>query len=146
LSRTSTLRRQHGALLALAGEIGDAGGRLTTTLDAERLHRLLEQFDAILTTHLALEDGVLYPEMLAAGDRAAALASRFCKEMGGLMGDYAAFAARWSSLENLLADPDGFMREWTVLEGALGFRIQRENAELYPLADAIGEARGQQSG
>jgi len=112
LSRTSTLRKQHDALLALAAEIGEADDRLSGGFEAKRLHRLLRRCKGVLTTHLALEDKVLYPEMLAAGDgRAAGLASRFNEEMRGLTGDYAVFAARWAEPEALLADADGFRRD-----------------------------------
>ena len=143
VSRTSSLRKQHDALVALAGEIGDACAALGHGDDAAHLHGLLGQFDTILTAHLASEDRLLYPEMLAAADRkTAALASRFCEEMGGLVADYARFAAHWNSAEALRANPDGFRREWTELNGALNFRIQRENAELYPLADALGDESG----
>ena len=147
MSRTSSFREQHDSLLALAGEISEASTGLASMLDAERLHRLLRQFDAILTEHLASEDRSLYPDMLASSDRrTAALASRFCEEMGGLTKDYARFAARWTSARALLDDQDTFQRDWTGLQGALAFRIQRENAELYPLADAADGARGRKAG
>lgn len=147
MSRTSSLRKQHDALLALAAEISEASTGLASLLDAERLYRLLRQLDAILTEHLASEDRFLYPDMLASSDRrTAALASRFCEEMGGLTKDYAGFAARWNSAGALLDDPDSFQRDWTGLQGALAFRIQRENAELYPLADAAEGAPGRKAG
>ena len=138
MSRTSALRRQHDSLVALAGQITTAAEALADSSQSEPLQRLLRELDTILTTHLASEDRLLYPELLASGDRkTATVASRFCEEMGGLTNSYADFAARWNSPEALLADPAGFKRAWTTLEGALSFRIQREDAELYPLADAL---------
>ena len=138
MSRIAALRQEHDALAALAEDITRAANVLSGSEEAERLERLLVQFDTILTTHLADEDRQLYPQLLASGDRrTAATASRFCEEMGGLAHSYTEFAARWRSAETLLADPAGFKRAWTALEGALAFRIQRENAELYPLADAL---------
>lgn len=142
MSRTTALRKQHDAITALAGDITRAAENLSDADAAEKIHRLLRQIDTILTTHLASEDRLLYPEMLASADRrTASTASRFCEEMGGLTTSYAEFAARWLSAGALLADPAGFKRDWTGLEGALSFRIQRENAELYPLADALGDER-----
>jgi hypothetical protein len=141
IPRTTALRRQHDMLVRLAGEITAAAEALKSTGDANPLHRLLGEFGSVLTAHLATEDQRLYPEMLASGHRrAAATASRFRDEMGGLKDSYAEFAARWSSPEALRSDPPGFLRDWIILEGALSFRIQRENAELYPLADAAGPA------
>lgn len=140
MSRTAKLRKQHDELAVLAGAIGEASAGLDDPAAGERLHGLLRQFDAVLTEHLATEDRILYPEMLAASDRrTAALASRFCEEMGRLTTDYAAFAARWNAPAALLADPGTFRRDWAVLRDALAFRMQRENAELYPLADAQGD-------
>lgn len=147
MSRTTALRKQHDAIGILAADITRAADRLADGDSAGKLERLLRQLDTILTTHLASEDRLLYPEMLASGDhRTAATASRFCEEMGGLTSSYAQFAARWRSAAALLTDPAGFRREWTVLEGALAFRIQRENAELYPLADALSDASERQAG
>ena len=140
MSRTSALRKQHDAIGVLAGDITLAADSLAETGRAEPLQRLLHQLDTLLTTHLASEDRLLYPEMLASDDRRTAeIASRFCEEMGGLTSTHAAFAARWLTAAALLADPAGFKRDWTTLAGALAFRIQRENAELYPLADAASE-------
>lgn len=147
MSRTSALRKQHEALSALALDISKAANSVSEIGSAGELERLLRELDTVLTAHLASEDRMLYPEMLASGDRrAAGIASRFCEEMGGLTGSYAAFADRWSTAAAICADPAGFKREWTVLEGALSFRIQRENAELYPLADALGEAARREAG
>ena len=147
MSRTTDLRKQHDAIALLAGDISRAAAALAETGAAEALYGLLHQFDTILTAHLASEDRLLYPELLASDDRrTAAIASRFCEEMGGLNSTYAEFAARWPSAAALMADPAGFQRDWTVLEGALGFRIQRENAELYPLADALKDTSEHQAG
>lgn len=142
MSRTTALRKQHDAIAILAEDITRAADAMVNGAAAEPLQRLLRQLDTVLTTHLASEDRLLYPELRACGDRrAAATASRFCEEMGGLTDSYGEFAARWRSSEALLADPATFKREWASLSGALAFRIQRENAELYPLADALGDER-----
>ena len=141
MSRTTALRKQHDAIAVLAADITSAAKGQIDSEAAERLQRLMRQLDTILTTHLASEDRLLYPELLASGDhRTAATASRFCEEMGGLTNSYREFTARWRSVDALLTDPAGFKRDWATLEGALGFRMQRENAELYPLADALSEA------
>lgn len=147
MSRTSSLRKQHESIAVLAGDINTAVRTLDGRMEAERLHRLLRQLDTILTTHLASEDRLLYPEMLASPDRqAAAAASRFCEEMGGLQASYSAFSARWTSADELLADPASFTREWNAVLRALGTRIERENAELYPLADALDDGRDRMAG
>ena len=147
MSRTTALRKQHDAIGILAADVSQSVDALGDAGEAEQMLRRLRQLDTILTTHLSSEDRLLYPELLASGDhRTAATASRFCEEMGGLTSSYAAFAARWSSAKALLADPAAFKRDWTVLVGALSFRIQRENAELYPLADALSDASARQAG
>lgn len=148
MSRTSSLRKQHDSLLILSDDITSAAAELLSDgRNAQPLQRLLRQFDTVLTTHLMSEDRLLYPELAASGDRrTAATARRFCEEMGGLASVYAKFAARWRSAEELLADPAGFARDWSTLRGALTFRIQRENAEIYPLADAPWEPPARKAG
>ena len=146
MSRTSSLRKQHDSLMVLTAEIDEASTQLSGALDAGRLHRMLRQFDTLLKTHLVSEDRLLYPEMLASGDRrTATLASRFCEELGGLTNEYEDFAARWHSPEALQADPAEFRREWAGLHGKLAFRVQRENAELYPLADVLDGSAGRKA-
>jgi len=139
MSRTTMLRKQHDFILDLAGEIDKVLDQLVTEIDVARLQKLLARFDNILTIHLQSEDTFLYPAMQASSNQEASeTATRFHEEMGGLLGVYAKFSLRWASAKAIFEQQPLFRQEWNDLCAALGNRIERENGELYPLADAMG--------
>lgn len=136
MSRSANLRRQHDAILALASDLTDAQSTLATHAEAALAATRLAKLTGVLNLHLAAEDRALYPQLRASSDPAVAeTARRFMREMGGLAKVYAEFAARWRSATTILADPEGFRTETAAVLSALGTRIERENTELYPLAD-----------
>ena len=57
--------------------------------------------------------------------------------MGGIAGAYLEFAGRWNLETKVAANPDGFRDDANSTFKALHQRIQRENQELYPLAERI---------
>ncbi len=90
-----------------------------------------------LVRHLKCEDWALYPRLRATGDAAInRLAKEFVDEMGHLASDFAAYDRRWSDAVALAYWPD-FCAETTGILHALGMRIEREDRDLYPVAEAI---------
>ena len=144
MTRTATMRKQHDAIVELAGEIAAGIESLNTPLDAERLMRTLNRLNGLLTAHLASEDTFLYPAMRASADqRTAETAAAFGQEMGGLMAAYSQFTARWADGPSIFANKAEFACDWRALLKRLAGRIERENLVLYPLADAMDDARVQ---
>ncbi|HEX7875266.1 MAG TPA: hemerythrin domain-containing protein [Sphingobium sp.] len=140
-TRTSVLRRQHDAAMAIAQETGRNAARFADAPrreDAYALTLSLARLTGLLHIHFAQEDRLLYPQLMAVetGD-VAEVAQRFFKEMGPISAYYADVTTRWSSVDALMAEPQRFAREVTELFAALGQRIRRENQELYPLAEAL---------
>lgn len=142
MNRTDNLRRQHDAALALVTEIVDEGRYLSGDSEAERGARAsviamqLSKLTGLLRIHFAQEDRMLYPRLMRSADaETAAVATRFFDEMGGLGAAYEQFAERWTRLGAIAAAPDAFIAEAESVFAALGNRIERENRELYPLAD-----------
>ncbi|MEO5866552.1 MAG: hemerythrin domain-containing protein [Sphingomonas sp.] len=143
MTRTSNLRRQHDAAIALVADIQKlvaSPGALQTRETAFQVTMLLAKLTGLLRIHFAQEDRVLYPSLMVSGrGGVAATARRFAEEMGQLGPVYAAFAEKWTVTDALLADPDGFRRESTTVFDALANRIERENHELYPMAETRGQ-------
>lgn len=138
MSRTANLRRQHDAAVALVGEIVALSARLDEEGVPYRLSLMLAKLTGLLRIHFAQEDKTLYPHMIRSTHaEAAQTAIDFQDEMGGLSAQYEVFATRWSSASALAAMSNRFRVESEELFTALGQRIERENARLYPLADAI---------
>lgn len=138
MSRTTSLRHQHDAAIALVGEIVAASRSIDSQTDAYRASVLLARLTGLLRIHFAQEDKTLYPYMIASANAAASeRAIAFNEEMGGLSAVYEDFAKRWTCSESILNDAKAFRRESGEVFAALGARIVRENEQLYPLADAI---------
>lgn len=60
-------------------------------------------------------------------------------EMGSLSADYVAYDEMWTGAR-VAADWPGFCRATRSIFGQLTMRIEREEHELYPLADALHSA------
>lgn len=141
---TRPYRKQHDELVELLGRLAPS---LTAEAARDRpdgARRALSQLWGKLTIHLAMEDDVLYPRLTKCGDALAeAKARSFAEEMGPLRARFEEFLARWTELK-IGDDPAGFAAETQQVIKALATRVDRENRELYPLADrvlAIGRPR-----
>lgn len=133
------LRAEHAALATLSGF-------LTELIAAPEPPRATEieavrgMFRDTLVRHLKCEDWALYPRLQASGDaELQQLADAFVEEMGTLAADFAAYDTRWTA-ERIATGWDGFRAETAAILEALGARIEREHRELYPRAEALGEA------
>ena len=105
---------------------------------AEAIHRQLSAMNSAIKLHLAAEDRMLYPALAKAADPVVARTGRqFQEEMGGLAAAYMASAARSSLAAKIAADPQGFRDDANGVFKALHLRVQRENRELYPLAEQL---------
>ena len=104
--------------------------------DAYSLSLCLAKIAGVLRTHFAIEDRVLYPMLIASENREAAVAARvFEREMGSLTDQFERFLQRWGRSAEIAAAIPQFRYECDMMFSALRDRIDRENRELYPLAD-----------
>jgi len=129
---TDKFRTQHNEILVIAKEMTT---ELKGEADAAVLRKLLSNLAGKLNFHLAMEDQALYPRLLERKDAdAKKMAKQFMTEMGGLGKVFTTYNDKWqvSAIRN---DPAGFAGETAAVFAALTKRIQRENTELYPLAD-----------
>ncbi|AIF47506.1 hemerythrin domain-containing protein [Dyella japonica] len=130
-------KREHVDLMVAVGalrELVQAGVRE----HADSIVQQLVSMSGAIRLHLAAEDRVLYPALVASSDPLIAQTGRvFQEEMGGLAATYMAFVSRWNIASAIADDPQGFRDEANVVFKALHHRVQRENQELYPLADRV---------
>ena len=121
------LSKEHAELDALAV-------RLLAMVDGvgpdTGLSALRWRLNHVLMVHLAKEDKLLYPKLLAFPETRA-LARRFAEEMGGLAEAYLAYYAAWP-IERVEADWAGFGAATRGVMKALRQRILREERDLYP--------------
>jgi hemerythrin-like domain-containing protein len=132
------LRAEHAAL--------DTLSRFLLTLVAEpdppratELASVRGMFRDTLVRHLKCEDWALYPRLKASGDPyIAQLARDFIFEMGHIADEFAAYEARWPA-ERVAGEWAGFRAETEAVLGAIAMRIEREEDELYPVAEQYDE-------
>lgn len=130
------LRAEHAALVTLSRIILD----MTSVPHPDRLAELATARGKLrdtLVRHLKCEDWVLYPRLKASGDPDLIRITReFELEMGDLAADFVAYDDQWTS-ERVAGDWSGFCRETMIVFDMLAMRVEREERELYPLADNL---------
>lgn len=135
------LRAEHAALMTLSRIVLDMvraphPPRPTELVSARGLLR------DTLVRHLKCEDWVLYPRLMASGDPELIRITReFEIEMGDLAADFVAYDDKWTA-ERVDAQWPEFCRETRVLFDVLAMRVEREERELYPLADNLRASAG----
>ena len=129
---TDKFRTQHNEILVIAKEMT---AEMKGDGDAAVLRKLLSNLAGKLNFHLAMEDQALYPRLLERKEAdAKTMAKQFMTEMGGLGKVFTTYNDKWQ-VSAIRKDPAGFATETHAVFSALTKRIQRENTELYPLAD-----------
>ena len=133
------LRRQHRLIMVRATGLRGLGDMIKTRQDAEEARAAIEGIDKMLIEHLTIEDNDLYPALLAGPDsEVAAMAADCAEEMGGIRGAWVAYRDQWTAAA-IAADPARFSAATAGVIGALALRVERENAELYPAAEALAQ-------
>lgn len=137
MSKTERYRTQHGEIMRLAGDLERELVSKTLAADAGKAREVLSQLTGKLLVHLAAEDNLLYPQLLKSSESATrSVAERFSAEMKPISESFKSYASRWASARTIQTDAEGFVKETRAICKALGERIRREHAELYPLADS----------
>lgn len=130
-------QKQHASLLAQAMEIGAMFGPDGSIADPAACRRALASFAGKLRIHAAMENGALYPRLLAHGDpEIVTLAKGLLDECGAIYDELDVYLARWDA-SAIAADTRTFARETRRVFRRLGTRMARENDELYPLVDRL---------
>jgi hemerythrin-like domain-containing protein len=138
MSLTDDLREQHAAILQLVGQMETTLTIDTLAANADTLIDTLSVLARKLAIHLAMEDRALYPLLIARGSGTVRQTTQaFVNEMGHIASVFKTYAATWKSAESIKGDPKTFCEETGAVFSALRERIQREEAELYPLADLV---------
>ena len=130
------LRAEHAALATLSGFLME----LVATPEPPRpteLAAVRGMFRDTLVRHLKCEDWILYPRLRATGDPDLMhITHEFELEMGDLAAEYVAYDDKWTA-ERVEAQWSEFRRDTIEAFGMLTTRVEREERELYPLADKL---------
>lgn len=106
--------------------------------NATEIAQLIISMSSLIKLHLAVEDNVLYPALLAGKNtRLASLGKQFQEEMGVIAVTYLDFVKRWNTAANVSNNPEGFRSDANRVLKILYARMQRENTEFYPAIEAL---------
>ncbi len=106
--------------------------------NAEAIAKMIVSMSANIKMHLASEDRVLYPGLTGSSNTTAAqMAKKFQAEMGAIAAAYGDFSRKWNIGSKVAAEPDEFRKAADQILKALHERIQREDRDLYPLAERV---------
>ena len=138
MSKTDGFRRQHDDLLEIATAISAFLTPEKAASEAQQVRSLLSKLGGKLTMHLAMEDKSLYPNLLAKADASEkAVVQSFIEEMGGIAEAFGKYMSSWPSPSAIQDDPAGFVSQTSQIFSALSGRIDRENKQLYTIADNL---------
>ena len=138
MRKTDSLRQQHTAILDVVAEFRGLLDPDKVVDNIPDIMGVMIGLSGKLKAHLTKENNELYPELLACGDpKLAETAGRFQSEMGSLSAAFETYMETWRSIMAIEDDPDGFIKVSEEILDALNDRINRENRELYTLADRL---------
>jgi hypothetical protein len=138
MARTTMLRAQQRAVDAMLTDLFDCIEAYGGESDAYPLSLKLARLAGTLRTHFAMEEDVLYPYMIASGDREAGVLARvFRGELTNIGAQLDRFIQRWLSSDSIAASFPQFSYEAGMLFGAIRERNVREHRDLFPLADSL---------
>jgi hypothetical protein len=99
------------------------------------------EFGRKLATHLAREDWVVYPSLLAdQNPDVRVLATRLAADAFDFSEAFRAYSRRWTTVP-IAADWSGFRKDTLAILARLQLRVHLEDRDLYPLFDGPGRAR-----
>ena len=111
---------------------------MTPGADATGIQRELRRFVGKLRVHAAMESEVLYPSLLEHEDAGIReRAERLHEELAPLYSLVDGLVERWGSAEAIDERRIRFRIELTRCLAKLGWRMMKENRDLYPMADEL---------
>ena len=133
------LREEHDELAVIGAHLSGIIAK-NEPPPSQELYRIRMRLASGLIRHLKTEDWILYPALLASSnERIAVTARAFSASMGGLADDFRGYAGRWNAaaIEN---DWSGYRRETVEMLRVLTLRMNREERDLYPFLNSVGQA------
>lgn len=104
--------------------------------NAASIAKMVVSMSSAIKLHLAAEDKMLYPTLARSTQpNAAEIGKKFQSEMGNIAAAYMEFAGKWSIGSKIAAKPEEFKSDANDIFKALFQRVQREDKELYPVAE-----------
>ena len=130
----STLKRQHGEVMALAHAIMDKIKQQTLEQDADQIAQNINWISGKLKLHLTNEDNYLYPSLVNSMDPSLVQFGRkYSTEMKSIARVYEDFKQSYNTPTKIRQNKAAFEKAYPLVFSVLSRRIEKEETELYPL-------------
>lgn len=94
----------------------------------------ISRLAGVIKIHLSSEDKLMYPKMIASGDRnIRTKATIYQNEMGNLMDVFTSFKEKYNTKARILENKDTFEKDLQKIVLQLSKRMEKEEEELYKL-------------
>jgi hemerythrin-like domain-containing protein len=134
------LRKQHADILEQVDAIVKSLKENKVDPSIERVRELLANLSTELELHLLIEDDILYPVLLKdSRESIRNVAHMFVIELSGLKEAFKKYKAKWANHKTIAESLESFISETKALVTLLRKRIDKENNELFPLLEILGE-------
>lgn len=135
MSDTSIFRRQHAGLLKMGGEIVMAMQTPPSPETVRNVRMLVARFKGSLLVHQRMENEALYPRLFAHDDASVVESARaLYLDLGDLYDGFLEFERKYAAPETAETSPQDYYKSVGRLLKRLMLRMQREDKELYALA------------
>lgn len=138
MSYTQKYRDQHVELLDFAKKISSHLTAAGIEQNADEISKQLNFLTGKLKMHLAIEDEFLYPNLKKNSDtNVQNMTEKFSQEMGGIAKAFMDYRAKWPTPSKMKENANDFIKDTEAVFKVLKDRIDRENNQLYALADKV---------
>lgn len=134
MASVDKLNNQHSELKKIIANLSDLLHPDIIKSNSIELASMLTKFSSKMNLHLALEDKILYPNLISHSDRKISQKAKiFMKEMGNIKKEFGIYINRWRFSSNINSIPMDFINESHSIFEVLSKRIKREDEDLFPL-------------
>ncbi|MDF2570040.1 MAG: Hemerythrin cation binding domain protein [Sporomusa sp.] len=128
------LSRQHKEIQELLVKLNAFSTKEAIENASFNISLLIGHLSGKINIHLSNEDKYVYPKLKESADAKTRQVSEiFSREMGGLTNLFADFKSKYMSSTKIVANSSTFLDELHQLTRSINKRIEKEEAELYPL-------------
>ena len=135
---TENMRKQHEESIRLIKEISTYLTVASLDVNAQNVRLLLSTFIGKANVHRASEDNSLYPKLLNhESQELRVLAKKYYEGFISTKDVLSNYSTRWVSATKIKDNPDEFIKDTKGIFNKILDRIDKENNELFALADKL---------
>lgn len=135
---TANLRKQHEETIRIINEISNYLTTASVAENSQQIRALLSTLIGKVNVHRAAEDNYLYPKLLKHESKELrSLAEKYYKGFINTKDALSNYSSKWASSTKIKDNPKEFIEDTKGTFNRIIDRIEKENNELFALADKL---------